>query len=183
MFENIDNRTKLLGDDLKVELQSGSKVRIAASCFSIYAFSELKEELSKIDELKFLFTSPTFTKNQVTEGVKKEKREFFIPKLDRENSLYGNEFEIKLRNEMTLKAVAKECADWVRKKVKLKSNITTGTIPNNIGIEKSDGTNITYNPIDGFTSSDLGYQQGNNIFTATMKTDMAEQSKFFDVNV
>ena len=178
MFETIDNRMKLLGEDLKVELQEGSKVRIAASCFSMYAFKELKAELEKIDELKFLFTSPTFTKDQLTDSTKKERREFFIPKLNRENSLYGNEFEIRLRNEMTLKAIAKECAEWVKKKVKFKSNITTGGIPNIIGIEKKDSSSITYNPIDGFTTSDLGYQQSNNIFTAITKTDIAEHSKF-----
>lgn len=178
MFETIDNRIKLLGDDLKVELQEGSKVRIAASCFSMYAFKELKAELEKIDELQFLFTSPTFTKDQLTDSTKKEKREFFIPKLNRENSLYGNDFEIRLRNEMTLKAVAKECAEWVKKKVKFKSNITTGSIPNIIGIEKKDSSSIIYNPIDGVTTSDLGYQQSNKIFTAITKTDFAEQSKF-----
>lgn len=178
MFENIDNRTKLLGDDLKKELKAGSKVRIAASCFSMYAFKELKEELSKIEELEFLFTSPTFTKDNLAEGMKKEKREFFIPKQHRENSLYGNDFEIKLRNEMTLKAVAKECAQWVKDKVRFKSNKTNAGIPNIIAIEKTGGTSLTYNPIDGFTTSDLGYQQGNNIYSATMKTDFAEQSKF-----
>ncbi|MGN0960938.1 MAG: helicase-related protein [Christensenellales bacterium] len=178
MFENIDNKTKLLGDDLKVELKKDSKVRIASSCFSMYAFKELKEELSQIDELRFLFTSPTFTNETLAEGTKKEKREFFIPKQNRENSLYGSEFEIKLRNEMTLKAIAKECAEWVRKKVKFKSNITNSTIPNLIGIQKSDGQSITYNPVNGFTTTDLGYQQGNSIFTAISKTDFAEQSKF-----
>ena len=178
MFENIDNRSKLLGDDLKVELKKDSKVRIASSCFSMYAFKELKEELSQIDELRFLFTSPTFTNETLAEGTKKEKKEFFIPKQNRENSLYGSEFEIKLRNEMTLKAIAKECADWVRKKVKFKSNITNSTIPNIIGIQKADGQSITYNPVNGFTTTDLGYQQGNSIFTAISKTDFAEQSKF-----
>lgn len=178
MFENIDNRTKLLGDDLKVELRKGSKVRIASSCFSMYAFKELKDELSQIDELKFLFTSPTFTKDQLAEGTKKEKREFFIPKQTRENSLYGSEFEIKLRNEMTLKAIAKECADWVRKKVKFKSNITNSSIPNLIGIQNEDNSTVTYNPVNGFTTTDLGYPKGNSIFTAISKTDFAEQSKF-----
>ncbi len=178
MFENIDNRTKLLGDDLKKELQQGSKVRIASSCFSMYAFKELREELEKIDELKFLFTSPTFTKDQLAEGMKREKREFFIPKQNRENTLYGSEFEIKLRNEMTLKAIAKECANWVRNKVKFRSNITGSSIPNLIGIQKPDNNSITYNPVDGFTTTDLGYQQGNSIFTAINKTDFAEQSKF-----
>ena len=75
MFETIDNKRKLLGDDLKEELKKGSKVRIASSCFSMYAFKELKEELSQIEELRFLFTSPTFTKDQIAEGSKKEKRE------------------------------------------------------------------------------------------------------------
>ncbi len=74
MFETIDNRIKLLGDDLKVELQEGSKVRIAASCFSIYAFKELKAELEKIDELQFLFTSPTFTKDKLTDSTKKKDK-------------------------------------------------------------------------------------------------------------
>ena len=178
VFENIDNLTKLLGDDLKVELTKDSKVRIASSCFSMYAFKELREQLSQIDELRFLFTSPTFTDDNLVEGTKKEKREFFIPKQDRENSLYGSEFEIKLKNEMNLKAIAKECADWVRKKVKFKSNITNSTIPNLIGIQKTDGQSITYNPVNGFTTTDLGYQRGNSIFTAISKTDFAEQSKY-----
>lgn len=178
MFETIDNRLKLLGDDLKVELKKGSKVRIAASCFSMYAYQELKEELGQVEDLKFLFTSPTFTKEKVSEDVKKEKREFFIPKQNRENSLYGSEFEIKLRNKMTLKAIAKECADWVKNKTEFKSNATTKTIPNLIGIEKPDGTKVVYNPIDGFTTSDLGYQDSNNMFTAINKSDIAEQSKY-----
>lgn len=177
MFETIDNRVKLLGDDLKQELKKGSKLRIASSCFSMYAFKELKEELEQIDELKFLFTAPTFTKDQLAEGTNKEKREFFIPKHNRENSLYGSEFEIKLRNEMTLKAIAKECADWVRRKVKFKSNITNSTIPNLIGVQREDSS-IVYNPVDGFTTSDLGYQPGNSIFSAIIKTDFAEQSKY-----
>ena len=178
MFENIDNRTKLLGEDLKVELKRGSKVRIASSCFSMYAFKELKEELQQIDELNFLFTSPTFTKDHIAEGTRKEKREFFIPKQNRENNLYGSEFEIRLRNEMTLKAIAKECANWVREKVKFKSNITSSFIPNLIGIQNKDNSSVTYNPIEGFTTADLGYQQGNSIFSAITKTDFAEQSKY-----
>lgn len=178
MFENIDNRTIILGDDLKKELKENSKVRIAASCFSMYAFSELKEELSKIKELEFIFTSPTFTKDAISDNIKKEKREFYIPKQNRENSLYGSEFEIKLRNKMSLKAVAKECAEWVKEKVQFKSNKTNSTMPNFIGIKTSDEKMINYMPINGFTTTDLGYNQGNNLFTAITKSDMAEQSKY-----
>lgn len=109
-MELINNTTKTLKDDLSVEIKQGSKLSIAAACFSIYAFQELKEQLSQIEELRFIFTSPTF----VTEKAKKEKREFYIPRLTRERNLYGTEFEIKLRNELTQKAIARECAEWIR---------------------------------------------------------------------
>ncbi len=178
MFETIDNRTKILGDDLKKEIQSGSKLRIAASCFSMYAFNDLKEELSKVKELEFIFTSQAFTKDNYSDNVKKEKREFFIPKHNRENDLYGSEFEIKLRNKMSLKAIARECAEWVKTKVTFKSNITNGTMPNFIGIEKPNGEQVNYMPTNGFTTTDLGYNQGNNLFTAITKSDEFSQCKF-----
>ena len=89
-MELINNTTKTLKDDLSVEIKQGSKLSIAAACFSIYAFQELKEQLSQIEELRFIFTSPTF----VTEKAKKERREFYIPRLTRERNLYGTEFEI-----------------------------------------------------------------------------------------
>ncbi len=117
MFDVINNTSKLLGDDLKKEIKSGSKLRIAASCFSIYAYAALKEELEKIDELKFLFTTPTFIDKQIGDKIKKEKREFYIPKLS-ESGLCGTEFELRLKNQMTQKAIARECAEWIRSKVK-----------------------------------------------------------------
>ena len=64
-MELIDNINRLLGDDLKQTLKPGARLKIAASCFSMYAFEALKAELEKIDELQFIFTSPTFTANEV----------------------------------------------------------------------------------------------------------------------
>jgi hypothetical protein len=110
----IDNISTLLKDELIENIEKGCKVSIASSCFSMYAYKELKNQLESVDELRFIFTSPTFVK----ESSKKEKREFYIPRLSRESGLYGTEFELKLRNEMTQKAIARECADWIRKKVK-----------------------------------------------------------------
>ena len=117
-MELINNVGKTLRDDMTAELHNGSKLSIAASCFSIYAFQELKEALKDIKELRFIFTSPTFT----TERTPKQQREFYIPRLDRERTLYGSEFEVKLRNELTQKAIAKECAEWIRQKACFKSN-------------------------------------------------------------
>ena len=117
-MELINNVGKTLRDDLIGQLQPGSRLSIVASCFSIYAFQELKEALKDIKELRFIFTSPTFT----AEKTPKQQREFYIPRLDRERTLYGLEFEVKLRNELTQKAIARECAEWIREKVCFKSN-------------------------------------------------------------
>ena len=106
----FDNITNIACDDMRETICKGSKVSIAAAYFSIYAFSELKEQLTSVDEFRFLFTAPTFIK----ERAEKQKREFYIPQMNREQGVYGTEFEIKLRNEMTQKAIARECAQWIR---------------------------------------------------------------------
>lgn len=127
----IDNINYTLKEDLQKEIKKGSKLSIASACFSIYAFQELKKELQEIDELRFIFTSPTFIKEQ----EEKEKREFYIPRFNREKSLYGTEFEIKLRNELTQKSISKECAEWIKEKVKFKSNKTKGFISGFINLD------------------------------------------------
>ena len=148
----IDNKNKTLRDDLAVEIKKGSRLSIAAACFSIYAFQELKEQLQDIEELRFIFTSPTF----VAEKKQKEKREFYIPRLNREKSLYGTEFEVRLRNELSQKSIAKECAEWIRKKVTFKSNITNENMMGFIHVD-----DINYSPVDNFTTVDLGCERGN----------------------
>lgn len=171
-MEIIDNINKTLRDDLKVEIKDGSKLSIAAACFSIYAFQELKEELKGIDELRFIFTSPTFT----TEKAKKEKREFYIPRLNRERSLYGTEFEVKLRNELSQKAIAKECAEWIMQKATFKSNVTN---ENMMGFINADDK--SYMPVNGFTTVDLGCERGNNAYNIVQKTEAPMSNAYIDL--
>lgn len=165
----IDNIHRILKEDLEETILSGSKVSIAASCFSIYAFDELKTQLKDIDELRFIFTSPTF----VTEKANKQKREFYIPRLNRERNLYGSEFEVKLRNELSQRAIAKECAEWIKQKACFKSNRTN---ENMMGFINVDDTN--YMPINGFTTVDLGCERGNNAYSFVQKTE-APMSQHF----
>ena len=169
-MELIDNITRLLGDDLKATLKPKSRLKIAASCFSMYAFEALKAELEKIDELSFIFTSPTFTASEVTDRIRKERKEFHIPKLDRERSLYGSEFEIQLRNKLTQRAIAKECADWMRRKARFKSNRTKAPMQP-FAVVQANGADTAYMPLHGFTAVDLGYQQGNAVSNLVNKMD------------
>lgn len=169
-MEILDNITKLLGDDLKGTLVPGAKLRIAASCFSIYAYEALKAELEQVQSLEFIFTSPTFIPNDVSDKLKKEHREFHIPKRERERNLYGSEFEVRLRNELTQKAIAKECANWMRKKATFRSN--RGRAPMQQFACVSDGENPTaYMPLHGFTAVDLGYEKGNAVSNFVNKFD------------
>lgn len=155
----IDNINSLLGESLKSTIEPRAKVKIAASCFSIYAYEALKSELSKIESLEFIFTAPTFVTNQVTDKINKERREFFIPKAHREHSLYGSEFEIQLRNKLTQRAIARECAKWMRSKATFRSNKTKAPMQQFLCV-KNEERQVAYAPLHGFTAVDLGYQPG-----------------------
>lgn len=162
----FDNNINRLFDDLVVEIKKGSVLSIASASFSIYSYHELKKQLESIDELRFIFTSPVFVKD----SIQKEKREFYIPKLERERNLYGTPFELRLRNGLTQKVVARECAEWVKSKVKFKSNISTMQIPNFMVISQ-DGINKAYTPVDEFSTVSLGLEKGNNLLTMINKIE------------
>ena len=171
--KQINNTSERLVDDLKSRLSTKSRISIAAASFSIYAFEAMKAELEKVEEVRFIFTSPTF----VADKTKKEKREFYIPKLNRERNLYGTEFEIKLRNQLSQKAIAKECAAWIRKKVKFKSNSSQEGMGGFLHLCDGEPSALpvfdmnapskqhVYLPFDDFSTTQLGCEKGNNVYT------------------
>ena len=168
----IDNHNATLKEDLLEQIQTGSRLSIAASCFSMYAFQELKDKMSEIDELRFIFTSPTFT----MERIPKQKREFYIPRLNRERSIYGSEFEVKLRNELTQKAIARECADWIREKVTFRSNKSDEVMPGFAVVDDA-----SYSPLMGFTTVELGCEKGNIAYNIIQKAEQPFTKSYLDI--
>ena len=172
----IDNINETLKDDISAAISGGSRVSAAAACFSMYAYSVLKKQLESVGEFRFIFTSPTF----VTEKTEKQKREFYIPRLNREQSLYGTEFEIKLRNEMTQKAIAQECADWIRRKARFRSNITGENMGGFITVE-SGKEQAAYMPVNGFTTVDLGCERGNNSYNMVNRIEAPFSTQYMQL--
>lgn len=169
----IDNRIEKFGEDLKQEIKINDKCYIASAVFSMYSYEELKKQLSKIDELDFIFTNPTFIKK---EKEQKQERQFEIDNYKREKSIVGSEFEIKLKNKLNGKAIAKECAKWIKEKAKFKSNINNNPIQKFMNINEK----ITYLNVDEFSSAGLGYQKDNTVFNPVTKIDdNYEMTKYY----
>ena len=99
-------------------------------------------------------------------------------KLNRERSLYGTEFEIKLRNDMTQRAVARDCAEWLRRCATFKSNVTDEFMSGFVAVESKVGKHV-YMPLNGFTGVGLGCQRGNNVYNLMARLDAPASDQWF----
>ena len=148
-----------LGDALGESIDDGAKLSIISSYFTVFAYGELKEELSKVDEVRFLFSEPTFVKRMADS---KEPREFEVARRAREVGVGGSGLELTLRNNLNQRALARECAEWIREKGVFKSAKTSGAI-------QPGGTYVVENPSSddhafmgaaaNFTQEGLGYER------------------------
>jgi SNF2 family DNA or RNA helicase len=173
----IDNVNSRLGDDLKVSIKKGSKLSIAASSFSIYAYEALRKELENIEELRFVFSTPTF----IEENLKKEVPKFFIPHLFNEADLCGGEFELRLKNQLNQRAIARECSKWVKEKVVFKSN-KHHNLPLNgmIHVKNQSLDELSYSNVSSFTTADLGITHKKGFPTLIQKSEFPDSKAFLD---
>ncbi|WP_418722299.1 helicase-related protein [Enorma sp.] len=173
----IDNRSHVLKDDLVQIVHEGDRISVAASVFSMYAFNELRAQLEGLEAFRFIYTEPTFA----TERAKKEQREFYIPRLGREQGLYGTEFEIKLRNELTQKAVAGECARWIRERAAFKSPRSGAAAVMPALTVESPCDVVTYMTLmDGFTVGQLGVGE-HPVLTGIQRCDSQSSRMFLNL--
>ena len=172
----IDNKTSIMKDELAARIAKGDKMSVAASLFSMYAYSELKEALEGLDEFRFVFTSDAFTKDR----PKKEQREFYIPRMQHEQGLFGSQFEVKLKNELTQKAVASECAEWIRKKATFKSCPGEARpLSPSAQIEKQNDV-VGYIPFESFDTVMLGVQPSGQSPSFSLRQDSSMSKNLLD---
>lgn len=155
----IDNkRNGRVIDELRENLRKGSKLSVISAYFTIYAYAELKKELGKIDGMRFIFTEPTFVRKN-----SELSREYYIQHNSNEKKVSGNEFEIKLRNEMKQAAIARECADWLKEKVQIKSLKQSNPAQPRLVYIENEGENVSINGTVDFTTDGLGITPSNRI--------------------
>lgn len=178
MIKNFNNKTDKVGDDFKKNITRGSKLEVAAGIFTIYGFESLKSELNKIEQLKFVFTDPTFIE---VDKNNREKRQFQINSNNRQKSISGSEFEINLKNELKGKSIAKECKKWIEQKVTFKTNLGNKYIQPHITLDNNENKYV-YMGINEFSSAGFGYEKDNSILNQIIKTDDFETTKQYIQN-
>jgi len=176
----LDNRKNgKVGDALKEHIAQGSKLSFISSCFTIYAFKELKKELQKAESLRFLFIEPTFIQSKPSES-----REYYIGRNERERSVSGSEFELRLKNDLNQSSIARECADWVREKVALRSLKDSTIAPVKLyHIDGPEGQQIAIHGNSDFTAEGLGFTHSTRMNINTLSQDQKstkELLSFFD---
>lgn len=136
---------------LREKIQGGSDLSIVSAYFTIYAYDGLKQHLEQIDRLRFLFGEPTFVAR--LDPSKTEKKAFIIDPAG-----------LQLANKLQQKRVARECADWISRKVSIKtirqSNLLHGKMYRVANGEREDALLGSSN----FTVRGLGLaESGNNL--------------------
>lgn len=146
--KSLDNKTNFVYEELEDSIRKGSKLSVVSALFSMYAYDSLKKHLDRIENMRFIYTKPSFIKDD-----KKESREYYIDN----NNIFGNEYEIKLKNEMTQESISRDFSDWIREKVDIKSYKETNEAQRRmICVDNGDESNIFINGSVDFTTTGLG---------------------------
>jgi superfamily II DNA or RNA helicase len=165
--EYLDNTGRQrLGDVLKNAIDDDAKLSIIASYFTVFAYGELRDALSKVKELRFVFDQPTFAKKMESE---REPREWEITRRSRELSIAGTGLELTLSNNVNQRALARECAAWARERAAFRTARKSGMIATSgsYHVENSHGEDQAFmgSAVNAFTLEGLGYERKPGVVT------------------
>ncbi len=106
----INNRGKgRAAEVLRSKLSAEDRISVLSGLFSIYAFEALQQELSAVQQVRFLLTNVQVAGFRPTDVAVAEPLR-----------VNGTPFETLLRNKLTQSAVARKCAEWVQSKVEVR---------------------------------------------------------------
>lgn len=175
----IDNKNfGTVGDFLKEHITADSKVDVVSAYFTIYAYHYLKSQLSSIDSMRFLFGEPTFIKQ--VDDSDKAKRNFKI-EFDRDEE----ELAIPLQTRLQQKHYAKECYQWLKDKVEIRSMVKPNFLHGKMyHIHQSCGIQKAVAGSSNFTVNGLGFGGAPNIELNTVidsDRDREDLQKWFEM--
>ena len=146
-----DNRNNgTVASFLKEKIKDKSKLSIVTAYFTIHAYEKLKDKFDNINELRLLFGEPEFIKS--IDPSKQASKNFRI-----END------EILLKNVLEQKRIAKECSDWIKDKVQIKTVEKKGFLHGKMYHIESNGIEDAILGSSNFTVSGLGLSKNPNI--------------------
>ncbi len=148
-----DNRNNgSVADFLKERIKDNSKVSIVSAYFTIYAYNALKDKFDNIQSMRFLFGEPTFVK-----GLNGDKN----PKV---YEIEDSKLEIKTENQLQQKKIAKDCAEWIRNKVEVKSMVKSNFLHGKLYHIDEDGRHSSaISGSSNFTTKGLGLSENSNM--------------------
>ena len=157
-----DNRKRgNIGEFLKQHINSDSKLSIVSAYFTIYAYQQLKDKLDNIESLDFLFGEPTFIKN--ADPSKIDKKAFKIE---------DDKLVIPIEKRLQQKVVAKNCSEWIKNKVQIRSMVKPNFLHGKMYHAKNkNGVQKAILGSSNFTVNGLGLGGTPNIELNTVITD------------
>ncbi|HAB15903.1 MAG TPA: ATP-dependent helicase, partial [Verrucomicrobiales bacterium] len=167
-----DNHSRgAVADFLRATIQPESKLALVSAYFTIFAYDALKDCLDSIGHLKFLFGEPSFINR--LDPDKTKKKSFIL-------AAEGLELSKRLQQ----KRVARECADWIQRKVEIRTVRQSNLLHGKMVHIDTAGVEEAILGSSNFTVRGLGLGKGNNNIELNLivdsKRDRQDLKRWFD---
>jgi ERCC4-related helicase len=168
--DNFSNGS--VGDFLVDHIENNSNLSFVTAYFTIYAYEKLKPQLDNVNSLRLLFGEPRFIKSVASSTDAKNYQ------------IEDDKLVIPVENRLQQKVLAKQCANWIREKVEIKSMVRPDFLHGKLyHIEKPNGVEDAVTGSSNFTVNGLGLGSRPNIelnLVVNDRRDLSDLKEWFD---